>query len=73
VWTPEKEATRQAVNAYLRGSDEFDGLLDFDRVLRDPAQPSRLLPAYDSGDHIHPNDAGNQALANAVPLRLLGL
>ncbi|MEU4774577.1 SGNH/GDSL hydrolase family protein [Micromonospora sp. NPDC023644] len=73
VWTPEKEATRQAVNAYLRGSDEFDGLLDFDRVLRDPAQPSRLLPAYDSGDHIHPNDAGNQALADAVPLRLLGL
>lgn len=73
VWTPEKEATRQAVNAYLRGSDEFDGLLDFDRVLRDPAQPSRLLPAYDSGDHIHPNDAGNQAMADAVPLRLLGL
>ncbi|SCG51473.1 Lysophospholipase L1 [Micromonospora echinaurantiaca] len=73
VWTPEKEATRQAVNAYLRGSGEFDGLLDFDRVLRDPAQPSRLLPAYDSGDHIHPNDAGNQAMADAVPLRLLGL
>ncbi|MEH1101133.1 SGNH/GDSL hydrolase family protein [Micromonospora sp. CPCC 205561] len=73
VWTPEKEATRQAVNAYLRGSGEFDGLLDFDRVLRDPARPSRLLPAYDSGDHIHPNDAGNQALADAVPLRLLGL
>ncbi len=73
VWTPEKEATRQAVNAYLRGSTEFDGLLDFDQVLRDPAQPSRLRPAYDSGDHIHPNDAGNQALADAVPLRLLGL
>ena len=73
VWTPQKEATRQAVNAYLRGSREFDGLLDFDRVLRDPARPSQLLPAYDSGDHIHPNDAGNQALADAVPLRLLGL
>lgn len=73
VWTPEKEATRQAVNAFLRGSGEFDGLLDFDRVLRDPAQPGRLLPAYDSGDHIHPNDAGNQAMADAVPLRLLGL
>ncbi|WP_117669310.1 SGNH/GDSL hydrolase family protein [Micromonospora sp. MW-13] len=73
VWTPEKEATRQAVNAYLRGSREFDGVLDFDRVLRDPAQPSRLLPAYDSGDHIHPNDLGNQAIADAVPLRLLGL
>ncbi|MEV4825582.1 SGNH/GDSL hydrolase family protein [Micromonospora sp. NPDC049274] len=73
VWTPEKEATRQAVNAYLRGSREFDGLLDFDRVLRDPARPSQLLPAYDSGDHIHPNDGGNQAMADAVPLRLLGL
>ncbi|MDG4810250.1 SGNH/GDSL hydrolase family protein [Micromonospora sp. WMMD1120] len=73
VWTAQKEATRQAVNAYLRGSREFDGLLDFDRVLRDPARPSQLLPAYDSGDHIHPNDAGNQALADAVPLRVLGL
>ncbi|MET8120051.1 SGNH/GDSL hydrolase family protein [Micromonospora sp. NPDC005291] len=73
VWTPQKEATRQAVNAYLRGSREFDGLLDFDRVLRDPARQSQLLPAYDSGDHIHPNDAGNQAMANAVPLRVLGL
>ncbi|XTZ19005.1 SGNH/GDSL hydrolase family protein [Micromonospora echinospora] len=73
VWTPEKEATRQAVNAYLRGSTEFDGVLDFDRVLRDPAQPSRLLPAYDSGDHIHPNDLGNKAMADAVNLRLLDL
>lgn len=73
VWTPEKEATRQAVNTFLRGSGEFDGLIDFDRVLRDPAQPSRLLPAYDSGDHIHPNDLGNKAMADAVHLRLLGL
>jgi lysophospholipase L1-like esterase len=73
VWTPEKEATRQAVNAYLRGSTEFDGVLDFDQVLRDPAQPSRLLPAYDSGDHIHPNDLGNKAMADAVNLRLLDL
>ncbi|MEU4569195.1 SGNH/GDSL hydrolase family protein [Micromonospora sp. NPDC023956] len=73
VWTAEKEATRQAVNAYLRGSTEFDGVLDFDRVLRDPAQPSRLLPAYDSGDHIHPNDLGNKAMADAVNLRLLDL
>lgn len=74
-WTPEKEATRQAVNAWLRGAGraEFDGLLDFDAVLRDPAQPSRLLPAYDAGDHIHPNDAGAQAMADAVPLRLLDL
>lgn len=74
-WTPEKEATRQAVNAWLRGAGaaEFDGLIDFDAVLRDPTHPSRLLPAYDVGDHIHPNDAGAQAMADAVPLRLLGL
>lgn len=71
VWTPEKDATRNAVNAYLRGSDEFDGVIDFDAVLRDPARPSQLLPAYDSGDRIHPNAVGNQAMADAVPLRLL--
>ncbi|SCG62207.1 Lysophospholipase L1 [Micromonospora siamensis] len=75
VWTPEKDATRQAVNAWLRGAGaaEFDGVIDFDAVLRDPERPSRLLPAYDAGDHIHPNDAGAQAMADAVPLRLLGL
>ncbi|MEW2330214.1 SGNH/GDSL hydrolase family protein [Micromonospora chersina] len=75
VWTEEKEATRQAVNTWLRGAGgaEFDGVIDFDAVLRDPTHPSRLLPAYDAGDHIHPNDAGAQAMADAVPLRLLGL
>ncbi|RKE00401.1 lysophospholipase L1-like esterase [Catellatospora citrea] len=70
-WTPEKEAVRQAVNTWLRGDNEFDALLDFDKVLRDPAAPSKVLPAYDSGDHIHPNDTGAQALAAAVPLWLL--
>ncbi|MCW3840479.1 SGNH/GDSL hydrolase family protein [Micromonospora yasonensis] len=75
VWTEEKEATRQAVNSWLRGAGaaEFDGVLDFDAVLRDPAHPSRLLPAYDAGDHIHPNDSGAQAMADAVPLPLLSL
>ncbi|MEU4607664.1 SGNH/GDSL hydrolase family protein [Kribbella sp. NPDC023972] len=70
-WTPAKEATRQAVNSYLRSSSEFDGVLDFDQVLRDPAAPSKLNPAYDSGDHIHPNDAGYQAMAASVPLKLV--
>jgi lysophospholipase L1-like esterase len=70
-WTPAKEATRQAVNSYLRSSNEFDGVLDFDQVLRDPAAPSKLNPAYDSGDHIHPNDAGYQAMAASVPLKLV--
>jgi lysophospholipase L1-like esterase len=71
VWTPEKEATRQAVNAWIRSNQEFDGVIDFDQVLRDPADPAELLPAYDSGDHIHPNDLGNQAMADAVPLAWL--
>jgi lysophospholipase L1-like esterase len=70
-WTPAKEATRQEVNSYLLLSKEFDGVLDFDKVLRDPAAPSKLNPAYDSGDHIHPNDAGYQAMAASVPLKLV--
>jgi lysophospholipase L1-like esterase len=72
VWTPEKEATRQAVNTYLRTHrHEFDAVVDFDKVLRDPAAPSKLKAEYDSGDHIHPNDAGNKAMADAIPLGLL--
>ncbi|MDI1463173.1 GDSL-type esterase/lipase family protein [Catellatospora sp. KI3] len=67
-WTADKEATRQAVNTWLRGSDAFDNLLDLDQIVRDPAAPSKLLPAYDSGDHIHPNDAGAAAIAAAIPL-----
>lgn len=71
TWTPEKEATRQAVNAWIRSQREFDGVIDFDKVIRDPADPSQLNPALDSGDHIHPNDAGNQKMADAVALGLL--
>jgi lysophospholipase L1-like esterase len=62
-FTPDGEAKRQAVNAWIRTSGEFDAVIDFDRVIRDPAQPTRLLPAYDSGDRLHPNDAGYQAMA----------
>jgi len=69
-YTPAKEQVRQAVNHWIRSSGEFDGVIDFDRALRDPGHPSRMLPAYDSGDHLHPNDLGMQALADAVPLRL---
>ncbi|MFP3987064.1 SGNH/GDSL hydrolase family protein [Streptomyces sp. E11-3] len=65
------DAERTAVNAYLRGTDAFDAVLDFDAVLRDPARPARMLPAYDSGDHLHPGDAGLAALAESVDLRLL--
>jgi lysophospholipase L1-like esterase len=69
--TPQREAVRQAVNAWVLRSREFDGVFDFAKALADPASPANLLPAYDSGDHLHPNDAGCEALANAVDLDLL--
>jgi lysophospholipase L1-like esterase len=69
-YTPEKESMRQKVNAWILGSAEFDAVVDFDAVLRDPRHPTQLLPAYDSGDHLHPNDAGCIAEGNAVPLAL---
>jgi lysophospholipase L1-like esterase len=65
-----REAKRQAVNRWIRSSGEYDAVIDFDRAVRDPARPLRLLPRYDSGDHLHPNDAGMQALADAIPLQL---
>lgn len=68
LYSVEKETLRQAVNTWIRSSGEFDAVFDADRVLRDPARPSRLLPAYDSGDHLHPNDRGYQALGEAMPL-----
>ena len=67
-YTPQKEVVRQKVNDWIRTSGEFDGLIDFDQVVRDPNHPSRLLPAYDSGDHFHPNNEGYAATGNAVPL-----
>jgi lysophospholipase L1-like esterase len=72
-YTAEKEAVRQAVNAWMRSSRDFDGVIDLDGLLRDPAHPTRLLPAYDSGDHLHPNDAGYAAGANGFPLSVLGI
>ena len=67
-YTPEKEAVRQRVNAWIRSSHEFDGFIDFDEILRDPSHPSQLLPKFDSGDHLHPNDAGYIACGNAIQL-----
>jgi lysophospholipase L1-like esterase len=64
------EELRAAVNEWIRNGGEFDGVIDFDRVTRDPAQPRRLLPLYDSADHLHPNDAGYRAMGEAVPLQL---
>jgi lysophospholipase L1-like esterase len=62
------EADRQAVNAWIRGKDHFDGVADFDARLRDPAAPGQLLPLYDCGDHLHPSPTGYQAMADLVPL-----
>jgi lysophospholipase L1-like esterase len=64
------EAKRQAVNTWIRTSGEFDGVIDFAAATRDPADPLMLRLAYDSGDHLHPNDAGYQAMANAIDLSL---
>lgn len=69
-YNPAKEAERQTVNDWMRSSKEFDAVFDFDKALRDPQHPSRLLPAYDSGDHLHPSDAGHQAMAEAVDISL---
>lgn len=71
-WDPAAEAVRQEVNASIRTGRVFDAVTDFDRVLRSPYDPARMLPALDGGDHIHPNDKGMQAMADAVDLTALG-
>jgi lysophospholipase L1-like esterase len=65
-----KEAARQTVNRWIRSSGSFDGVIDFDAVLRDPDHPSRVLPRFASADHLHPNDLGYQAMADAIELAL---
>ncbi|WP_343124160.1 SGNH/GDSL hydrolase family protein [Dyella sp. OK004] len=65
------EMKREAINAFVRSANGADGVLDFDQVVRDPANPTNLLPAYDSGDHLHPNDVGYQAMADSIDLGLL--
>lgn len=69
-FTPENEAKRQAVNAWIRTSGEFDSVVDFDAAVRDPAQPTRLKAVFSSPDGIHPNDEGYRAMANAINLSL---
>jgi lysophospholipase L1-like esterase len=69
-WTATMEEKRQQVNRFIRTSGAYDAVIDFDKVLRDPAQPTRLRPEYDSGDHVHPNDLGHRAMADAIHLKL---
>jgi lysophospholipase L1-like esterase len=69
-FTDEGEAIRQAVNDWIRTGGGFDAVLDFDGVVRDPRQPTRLLPAFDAGDHLHPNDPGFAAIGESIDLAL---
>lgn len=67
---PASEADRQVINEWIRTPGHFDAVIDFDKITRDPAHPERLLPRFDSGDHLHPSPAGYAAMAEAVPLSL---
>ncbi|HEV2194352.1 MAG TPA: SGNH/GDSL hydrolase family protein [Candidatus Acidoferrum sp.] len=69
-YSPENEKIRHEVNAWIRTSGEFDGIIDFDEAVRDPDHPTQILPAYDSGDHLHVNNAGNVAQGNVISLAL---
>jgi lysophospholipase L1-like esterase len=70
LYTPERDKARRTVNDWILHGGQFDAAIDFDRAVRDPDRPSRLLPAYAAKDHLHVNDAGNAAQAGAVPLAL---
>jgi len=70
-YQPDKDALRQQLNRWLRTDSPFDAVIDLDAALRDPADPSRIAAAYDSGDHLHPGDAGNRAMAETVDLQVL--
>ena len=69
-FTPDKEAKRQAINRWIRTSGAYDAIIDFESVVADPAHPAAIAKAYDSGDHLHPNDAGYKAMGEAIDLKL---
>ena len=66
TYTDKGEAVRQAVNQWIRTSGAFDAVVDFDAIVRDPSDPKRLRAEFDAGDHVHPNDRGNHAMADAI-------
>ena len=70
VSSPDREAIRISTNGWIRSTDVFDAIVDFDLLLRDPDHPNRLLPAYDSGDHTHPSELGYQVMASIIDLKL---
>jgi lysophospholipase L1-like esterase len=67
------EADRKKINEWIRTSGSFDGVIDFDKAISDPAHPDQLLPAFDTGDHLHPSPAGYKAMADAVSLSFFGV
>lgn len=72
-YSEEKEGKRAAINDWIRTSGAFDGVIDFDALVRDPANPKHIQAQYDKGDHLHPNDAGYKAMAELIDLKLLGV
>jgi lysophospholipase L1-like esterase len=72
-FTPEGEKVRQSVNEWIRSGGAFDAVLDFDEVVRDPANPAAIAPDFDPGDHLHLNDAGYEAVANSIDLSLFAI
>ena len=69
-WTPELEAKREVINAFIKNSGKYDGVIDFASVLADPNDPTMLAPQFNSGDNLHPNDAGYKAMADAIDFSL---
>ncbi|HEY6454905.1 MAG TPA: SGNH/GDSL hydrolase family protein [Steroidobacteraceae bacterium] len=69
-YSPAGDKVRQTVNEWIRSGSGFDAVVDFDRALREPMEPRKLAAAYDSGDHLHPSDAGYKAMASAFSLRM---
>jgi lysophospholipase L1-like esterase len=69
-FTTGKEASRKAVNQWIRNGHAFDGVVDFEKAVEDPSRPGWILPAYDGGDHLHPGDAGYRAMGQAIDLSL---
>lgn len=72
-YNPEKEVKREAVNEWIRNGGGFDAVIDFDKLVADPANAKHIAAEFDSGDHLHPNDAGYEAMAGSVDLTLLGI
>ena len=70
AWSPAKEAKRLAVNEWIRAAGASDAVIDFDKFLRDPDHPARMLPIYDNGDHLHPGDVGYNRMGDVIDLSL---